>query len=271
MVALDDLRTDPLLFLQLEGGLKQVHVQTRGSIKPRQSGDRLSSFKTSVANYATNDGTVFLFNPSLIVLLVGARSRHLDSLGPAPVHDQVIHEHRVVVEIHAPQSKGEELLRFHDGVDDQTTFAQQHWNAFRPSGGDVGEHQGLHETAARAHPGMGDKIHLDKPGRRLVPIVEGPHRHRAANRRARSCSTPTPAAGDRTNVGEQSVHRRRADRQQLSADQRINLNTPMALERRSQKDKTTWEKTARIVEAWLPKSRILHPWPSMRFAVKHPR
>jgi hypothetical protein len=44
-----------------------------------------------------------------------------------------------------------------------------------------------------------------------------------------------------------------------------------ALKRRSQKDKTTWERTAQIVECWLPKPRILHPWPSTRFAVTHPR
>ena len=27
----------------------------------------------------------------------------------------------------------------------------------------------------------------------------------------------------------------------------------------------------RLVDDWLPKPRILHPWPSVRFAVKHPR
>jgi RNA-directed DNA polymerase len=26
-----------------------------------------------------------------------------------------------------------------------------------------------------------------------------------------------------------------------------------------------------IADAWLPKPRILHPWPEQRFAVKHPR
>ncbi|OXC74258.1 Retron-type RNA-directed DNA polymerase [Caballeronia sordidicola] len=27
----------------------------------------------------------------------------------------------------------------------------------------------------------------------------------------------------------------------------------------------------RLADAWLPKPRILHPWPDQRFAVKHPR
>ena len=33
----------------------------------------------------------------------------------------------------------------------------------------------------------------------------------------------------------------------------------------------TWERIAKLADDWLPKPRILHPWPSQRFAVKHPR
>jgi RNA-directed DNA polymerase len=43
------------------------------------------------------------------------------------------------------------------------------------------------------------------------------------------------------------------------------------LRRRSQKDDSTWERITRIATDWLPKPRILHPWPQQRFAVKHPR
>ena len=43
------------------------------------------------------------------------------------------------------------------------------------------------------------------------------------------------------------------------------------LRRRSQKDGTTWERAARLANDWLPKPRILHPWPDARFAVRHPR
>lgn len=44
-----------------------------------------------------------------------------------------------------------------------------------------------------------------------------------------------------------------------------------SLRRRSQKDGTTWERVAGIANAYLPKPRILHPWPSIRFAVNYPR
>jgi len=43
------------------------------------------------------------------------------------------------------------------------------------------------------------------------------------------------------------------------------------LRRRGQKRPMTWARIARLAEHWLPKPRILHPWPSERFAVKHPR
>jgi len=44
-----------------------------------------------------------------------------------------------------------------------------------------------------------------------------------------------------------------------------------SLRRRSQKDRTTWERISKLTNDWLPKPRILHPWPSVRFNVKHPR
>ena len=43
------------------------------------------------------------------------------------------------------------------------------------------------------------------------------------------------------------------------------------LMRRSQKDRTPWARIDKIADAWLPKPRILHPWPDQRFAAKHPR
>jgi RNA-directed DNA polymerase len=44
-----------------------------------------------------------------------------------------------------------------------------------------------------------------------------------------------------------------------------------SLRRRSQRDNTTYERMKKLANDWLPKPRILHPWPRDRFAVKHPR
>jgi RNA-directed DNA polymerase len=43
------------------------------------------------------------------------------------------------------------------------------------------------------------------------------------------------------------------------------------LRRRSQKDKTSWQRINALAARWLPKPHITHPWPSVRFAVKYPR
>ena len=43
------------------------------------------------------------------------------------------------------------------------------------------------------------------------------------------------------------------------------------LQRRSQKDRITWARMTQLTDDWLPKPIILHPWPSERFAVTHPR
>jgi RNA-directed DNA polymerase len=40
------------------------------------------------------------------------------------------------------------------------------------------------------------------------------------------------------------------------------------LRRRGQRDRTTWEWITKLAADWLPKPHILHPWPSVRFAVR---
>ncbi len=43
------------------------------------------------------------------------------------------------------------------------------------------------------------------------------------------------------------------------------------LNQRSQKGDLSWEKMKKLIDDWLPKPRIIHPWPDKRFAVTHPR
>ncbi len=44
-----------------------------------------------------------------------------------------------------------------------------------------------------------------------------------------------------------------------------------SLQRRSQKDRMTWDRIRKLTDDFLPPARILHPWPHVRFAVRHPR
>jgi hypothetical protein len=41
--------------------------------------------------------------------------------------------------------------------------------------------------------------------------------------------------------------------------------------RRSDKGRVPWDGMKKLADSWLPQPRILHPWPNVRFAVKHPR
>ena len=43
------------------------------------------------------------------------------------------------------------------------------------------------------------------------------------------------------------------------------------LRRRSETDDTPWTRMEKLAEDFLPKPKILHPWPAARFAAKHPR
>jgi hypothetical protein len=41
-----------------------------------------------------------------------------------------------------------------------------------------------------------------------------------------------------------------------------------SLRRRSQRHRMTWKRTASHVDRWLPRPRIQHPWPELRFRVR---
>jgi group II intron reverse transcriptase/maturase len=43
-----------------------------------------------------------------------------------------------------------------------------------------------------------------------------------------------------------------------------------ALRRRSQRNRVTWERMKRTATRYLPKTKIMHPWPDTRFAATHP-
>jgi RNA-directed DNA polymerase len=44
-----------------------------------------------------------------------------------------------------------------------------------------------------------------------------------------------------------------------------------ALRRRSQRNRLNWERFRTLIDRFLPRPRILHPYPAARFAAKHPR
>ncbi len=44
-----------------------------------------------------------------------------------------------------------------------------------------------------------------------------------------------------------------------------------ALRRRSQRHRMAWERFDQLVDRWIPKAQVLHPYPNVRFYARHPR
>jgi hypothetical protein len=44
-----------------------------------------------------------------------------------------------------------------------------------------------------------------------------------------------------------------------------------ALRRRGQRHRMSWARFRPIVDHWIPRARILHPYPNVRFYAKHPK
>jgi hypothetical protein len=74
MVAPRDLSTLTMLFCQFERGLEEVHKQPRGAVQPSNRLRRRDALKAPVSEKLTNDRLVFLLDPSLVVLAIGARA-----------------------------------------------------------------------------------------------------------------------------------------------------------------------------------------------------
>ncbi len=45
----------------------------------------------------------------------------------------------------------------------------------------------------------------------------------------------------------------------------------MALQKRSQRHRMSWQRMETLADLYLPQAKVLHPWPEQRFRVKHPR
>lgn len=107
MVALDHTRADMGLLSQLERGLEEIAVQPHCVIET----NKRRGFRThepAIADQATNDGTVLLLDPCLIILPISTGTRHFQSLTSAPGDHEFIHEGAVIVKVHALKRKGEQ-------------------------------------------------------------------------------------------------------------------------------------------------------------------
>ena len=182
MITLDDLGAFAPLLLQLERRLEEVHVEACCRIEPRHDPCRLGAIEAAVADEPAHDGTVLLLDERLVVLLVGARPRHLDLLTTAPGHDDVVHEGAVVVEVGTPQEPGEQALRPLDRLDHEPAVTGNERQAFGPARRHVDHRQCLDEGARHRRATVRHHVDLAEAGRRVLPVVEGADRHLAPDR-----------------------------------------------------------------------------------------
>jgi len=53
--------------------------------------------------------------------------------------------------------------------------------------------------------------------------------------------------------------------------ERIGRHWQHALKRRSQNGRLSAERVTRLLQRWLPRPRLVHPYPEVRFDARHPR
>src|SRR5215472_13089907 len=205
VIAFDYPSANAGLLFELERGLEQVGVQSGSGIEPNQSLRRSDPFQPAVANETANDRAVLLLDPGLIVLAVGARPCDLQTMTPAPGDDQFVHEQTIIVKVDASQWEREQRHCAGQSFDHQGAAARHQRQALGPAGGNVRQHHRLDKAAGSRGACMSNKIDLDKPWRRVVPIAERPHRHCAAHCRAEPGAPPTPAAARRTCESKRSI------------------------------------------------------------------
>jgi hypothetical protein len=125
-------------------------------------------------------------------------------------------------------------------------------------------------------------LHLwQDPSREIPDQTEnprGPHAGEAQGDQAGDATAHAPADPRTGEMVGQSCPRllqlpRSADQRSCTGVFRHHVTDlwRRTLRRRGQKHRMTWTRMTQLVDAWLPKPMILHPWPSDRFAVTHPR
>jgi len=138
-------------------------VQPRRRVEARHHAGRFDTIKAAVADEPPHHGTVLLFNECLVILLVGARARHLDFSHPTPPNHDVVHECAVVVEVSTTDQPWEQALRPPHRLDDKTAVTRNERQAFGPTRCDVHHRQRLDERARHTRAAVRYQVDLAEP------------------------------------------------------------------------------------------------------------
>src|ERR1700758_2430097 len=158
MITLDYFCALASLVLQLKGRLEEVGVQPRCSIQTFQYTRRLAAIEATVSHKPSDDCAVLLLDESLIILLIGAGTRHLDLLRATPGHDDIVHERAVIVEVSAANEPGEQVLCALHGPHNEPALTRHQRHALGPTSRDIDHRQCLDKRASHGCAAMGHPV-----------------------------------------------------------------------------------------------------------------
>src|SRR5258708_14953266 len=105
MVALGHVSALTVLLRELEGGLEEVHEQTRCAVQSRDGLRGGEALKTTVAEQPAHNSAVLLLNPGLIVLAPGTGARELDPMAEAILDEGLVHKLTAVINVQRAKCK----------------------------------------------------------------------------------------------------------------------------------------------------------------------
>ena len=126
-----------------------------------------------IANQATHDVTVFLFDEALIILLVGSAPGEGDLFLIAIGEEFVRDELGPVVGIESQDGEGKTLPHVAEGLDDEVLVLVEQRLALGPSRLDVREYQAVEERAGHARSAVSHRIGFEKTDTVVVPVGKG--------------------------------------------------------------------------------------------------
>ena len=102
MVSFADVRPHSFLLGELERRLEEIYEQPRGRVQARKNFAGPYAFEATITDQSAHNGTILLFHPRLIILVIRSRPRHLDAVLLAEPAKRVVDELSSVVRIDAP-------------------------------------------------------------------------------------------------------------------------------------------------------------------------
>ena len=129
-----------------------------------------------IADGLPDDGVVFLFNKTAIILAIGTAARKGDLLFGTVSQEFSVNELTAVIRVNTFDLKGNFPGNISERFKDPPLSLGLESTSFRPARGDVGEIKRMDHLRARNTAIMSHEIDFDKAWRSLVPLREGSDR-----------------------------------------------------------------------------------------------